>query len=212
MTFAELGLRERKRVATRNAIQRAVLTLAQERGYESVTVEEISHSAGISPRTFFNYFPTKEAAIVGDMPRLPPAEEIDAFVNGGATQTILDGIRDLLAGTADNEAKAEERDIHRLRRTVLKENPHLFSLRMASMRQLESELISVVERRLVADDPRRAADAETLHSRARLITYVAFAGIKHAWSCWAEHGGTGPLSARLYESFAELQAIGKGEW
>lgn len=210
--MGELGLRERKRMATRVAIQRAVLMLAQERGYEGVTVEEISHEAGISPRTFFNYFPTKEAAVVGDVPRLPSAEAMDAFVHADGSQSVLDGIRDLLAGTADNEAKAEERDIHLLRRSLLKENPQLFSLRMASMRQLEADLVALVERRLVADDPRRAADPDTVHSRARLLTYVAFAGIRHAWSCWAEHGGSGSLSLRLHESFAQLQTIGRDDW
>lgn len=210
--MGELGLRERKRMATRVAIQRAVLMLARERGYEGVTVEEISHEAGISPRTFFNYFPTKEAAVVGDVPRLPSPEAMDAFVHADGTQSVLDGIRDLLAGTADNEAKAEERDIHLLRRSLLKENPQLFSLRMASMRQLEADLVALVERRLVADDPRRAADPETVHSRARLLTYVAFAGIRHAWSCWAEHGGSGSLSLRLHESFAQLQTIGRDDW
>jgi len=208
MTSDELGLRERKRIATRNAIQRAVLVLAQERGYEAVTVEEISNAADISPRTFFNYFPTKEAAIVGDVPRLPDSEMIDAFVHAGAEQTILDGIRDLLAEGADEGEHDEERDIHRMRRALLKDNPHLFSLRMVSMKQLESDLTAVIERRLVADDARRADDPEALHSRARLITYVAFAGIRHAWSCWAERGGNGALAARLRDSFAELQAIG----
>ena len=48
---APTGVRERKRIATRNAIQRAVLTLALDRGFDGVTVEEISHAAGVSPRS-----------------------------------------------------------------------------------------------------------------------------------------------------------------
>ena len=62
---APRGLRERKRRATRAAIERAAITLVQERGYDNITVAQISERAQVSQGTFFNYFPTKDAAIVG---------------------------------------------------------------------------------------------------------------------------------------------------
>ena len=204
----ELGLRERKRLATRRAIQRAVLTLSAEHGFDRVTVDEISHAAQISPRTFFNYFPSKEAAIIGDVPALPGDDALEAFVHGGTDETILDGIRDLLAEAADDTDDGEERDVHQLRRSLLKDNPQLFSLRMAGMKQLEADLAGVVRRRLALDVPELASDDGELEQRARLITFVAFAAIRHAWWCWAERGGTGPLSGRLRDSFAQLQALG----
>jgi AcrR family transcriptional regulator len=216
----ELGLRERKRIATRRAIQLAAVELASERGFDRVTIDEISHVANVSPRTFFNYFPSKESAIIGELPELPDEETIERFVSAGPREPILDGISTLLIAAidvgdlgdidpvdAENEP-ATMKELHVLRRALLKDNPELFALRMASMHKFEDALSSIVQRRLAHDDPALAQAGEALHQRARLVTYVAFAGMRHAWSCWADHGGVEPLADRLRSSFQQLSALG----
>ena len=213
---SELGLRERKRLATRRAIQLAALELASERGFDHVTVDEISHAANVSPRTFFNYFPSKESAIIGELPELPDEATVERFVAAGPEEPILQGMSRLLIAAIDgadlgdallHDRAASAQELHVLRRALLKDNPELFALRMATMHKFEEALSAVVQRRLAHDDPALARDDEALHQRARLVTYVAFAGMRHAWSCWADHGGVEPLSTVLLSSFEQLQGL-----
>ena len=204
MTTEGIGLRERKRLATRHAIQLACLTLVEGSGLDKVTVEQISSRADVSPRTFFNYFPTKEAALVGDPPALPSEDELEGFVAAGTGEGILAGIGVLLSRSA---AASEDKDIVNLRRRLLSKYPHLFAMRMSAVHQLEDQLAAVVSRRLTIDDPVLAADAAALAGRSRLIALVALAALRHAWSKWAGTGGGPGLPRRVRESFDELESV-----
>ena len=64
MLDEQLGLRERKKLATRAALGRAAWQLTIERGYAHARVEDIAAAAGVSARTFSNYFSSKEEALL----------------------------------------------------------------------------------------------------------------------------------------------------
>src|ERR1700674_2684666 len=61
-----LGLRDRKKIQTREAIRREAMRLIEENGYATTTVEQIADAAEVSPSTFFRYFPSKEMVLMAD--------------------------------------------------------------------------------------------------------------------------------------------------
>ena len=207
---AEPGLRERKRLATRRAIQLAALELVAEHGLGGVTVDEISRVADISPRTFFNYFPSKEEAVLGDPPKRPSDEAADRFIRGGTGDLFAD-LADLLIG-AWSETSIDL-DLATTRQRVVKQYPELFGLRLFTMRAFEKEVAEIVAARVANDRPELADEPATLHRMARFGTLVGMAAMRSAWHSWIEEPASAhedaaaALPKRIHESFDDLRAM-----
>lgn len=194
VTSPEPGLRERKRAATRLAIQRSALRVVRERGVEGATVDEMARLADVSPRTFFNYFPSKEDAILGDVPSLEGNPEVEWFVAdrgpilAGLGRVIADGSTRLLS---DPELIMERRALTRL-------YPELGVRRMANVHRFEQELTDICARRLRAEHPGMPDPAVV--DRARLVALTAFAFVRSAWFTWLEHPDASPGLHDLVEN------------
>jgi AcrR family transcriptional regulator len=61
-----LGLRDRKKIQTRDAVRREAMRLFEANGYANTTIEQIADAAEIAPSTFFRYFPTKESVLIAN--------------------------------------------------------------------------------------------------------------------------------------------------
>lgn len=112
-----LSLRERRRQETALSIQRATLELAVKSGLDNVTTDEIAAESGVSTRTFFNYYPNKEAAAIGHPPAFTEAQ-MDAL-RDGVGPLAIDLKQFLVSHIA---ALSERQDIIRMVGNVLRSN------------------------------------------------------------------------------------------
>ncbi|SFK54422.1 TetR/AcrR family transcriptional regulator [Geodermatophilus ruber] len=92
----DLGLRERKKSETRRRLTTAAQELVLAHGLDGITVEQICGRADVSLRTFFNYFESKELAVIGPEPPLGTPESRAGFLGGGPTGDLLADLLELL--------------------------------------------------------------------------------------------------------------------
>lgn len=136
----KVGVRERKARQTREAIHQAAWGLASEFGVAKVSVEAIAAGANVSTRTVFNYFATKEDAVLGTGEIVMPSEAVDEFLAG--TGPLVDDLADLLLAIA-RESRGDMAQVLAL----IDDNPSLFEHLHKDIRRLEAALSAVVERR-----------------------------------------------------------------
>ncbi|MBM0232159.1 TetR/AcrR family transcriptional regulator [Micromonospora sp. STR1_7] len=102
-------LRERKKQATREALQAAALRLALEHGPDNVRVDDIAEAAGVSPRTYNNYFPSREQAIVAAVTAERASRVAAAVAGRPADVGLADAVIDAVVGQyADSDDHAPE--------------------------------------------------------------------------------------------------------
>ena len=142
------GLRERKKAETRAALQDAALRLAARDGVDKVSIEAIAEAAGVSPRTFFNYFSSKEDAILGGAPS-DPSLLADLLRDRPADEAPLDALRVALKGSV--ERLEEDPDRWVLRRQLAQRHPELAGRYAARLAQVEQDLVVEIARRLDLD-------------------------------------------------------------
>ena len=142
----QMGLRERRRRQTSADIRDAAVRLARERGYDRVTIEEICVEAGISPRTFFNYFPNKESAIAYG-PSDIPTEMAGEFVAAGPAPypVVLAELIALAAHHLRDMPPAREQAAGMLE--LAKTTPAVLAAFLSDLERFQNQLADMVARR-----------------------------------------------------------------
>jgi AcrR family transcriptional regulator len=101
------GLRERKKQATREALREAALRLAVERGPDQVRVEDIAEAAGVSPRTYNNYFASRDQAIVAAITADREARIAAAVAGRPAGARLADAVTEAVIEQYTNTGERE---------------------------------------------------------------------------------------------------------
>ena len=138
------GLRERKKLATRLALHEAALRLVAERGRDQVSVDLIADRAGVSPRTFFNYFVSKDDAIVGLDPD-HATRQAAALLARPAGESAVEAMRAVARAQAVEMAEAPQ--LWTLRLQVVETDPILAGRLAAAFSESDRVLATAIAER-----------------------------------------------------------------
>jgi AcrR family transcriptional regulator len=197
------GRRDRKKSVTRKAIRAAALQLVDERGFAHVTVEDIAALADIAPRTFFNYFASKESAVVGgDSDRVEAIRT--SLLGRPLSESPLQALRNALVEYATTlEAEFDERGEAQSSWfkvfQIVRKDPDLLGAYAAHVADVERQVSLAVAERLGVDpvsDPFPA-----------LLTATLLAATRVASLHWSADGGVDSL-ARLTAVAIDTLAAG----
>ena len=191
---AVLGLRERKKLKTRQSLRREAYRLFAEQGYEATSVDQIAAAAEVSPSTFFRYFPTKEDVVLSDEydPMLA-----DVLRSRPADESIVDSVRYALTDPLSRQLADDREDL--LFRTRL-----TFTVPALRARSLEDQLSSQTGiAAMIAERTGRDPDELEVKCAAAAIIAVATAVVWH----WVEGGGEDDLVA-LYDHHLGMLSSG----
>ncbi|MFF7796119.1 TetR/AcrR family transcriptional regulator [Streptomyces olivaceus] len=180
------GLREQKKRATRAALAEAAVHLAAEHGADKVTVEAISAAAGVSVRTFFNYFDSRDDAFVV-IDEDAGARMRRAVLDAPAELSPLEVLREAMA--AELAEVEQQHELWRLHAEVLHASPHLLARGLGAHMAAEADLAAAIAERLRGAD--RAGGADGAGPRTglypRLLAAVAGAAVRTSVDHWSAH-------------------------
>src|SRR5688500_7197588 len=159
------GLRERKKQRTREQIVEAALRLFAERGFHATTIADIASAAEVAPRTFFAYFPSKEAVVFHNLDR-----DLDGLASALRDrlpgETAFDALRRWLDAMFDQWMAEEDEAL--LRKRLCREDAGLNNFQGGVMARINELLLAAI-----ADDLGEPQDA----LRPRLVAAAAMAAL-----------------------------------
>jgi AcrR family transcriptional regulator len=172
MTQGATGLRERRAEQTAHGLSTTARRLAAEHGLGGFTVEQACAEVGVSRRTFFNYFASKEDAVLGRSIRRGDDDAVTTFLAGGTavgalSATLLDDLVALYA--ARWEALGFTRDTMAEVRAALEREPRLLSRLLEGAKEDQAADVALVARRegLAPDDVRAATAVHLIGALAK---------------------------------------------
>ncbi|MEV4475508.1 TetR/AcrR family transcriptional regulator [Nonomuraea salmonea] len=148
------GLREQKKQATRQALREAALRLALERGPDDVRVDDIAEAAGVSPRTYNNYFASREQAIVAAVTAEREIRVAQAVAARPPSARLAEAVIDAVV-----EQYADPGEQHAAALLMITTRPALREAFVAAPASMELPLAEAIAPRVVGEDTARVLAA-----------------------------------------------------
>ena len=155
-----VGLRERKKTETRAALSAAALRLALEKGVDDVRVDEIAEAANVSPRTYNNYFASREHAIVAGITASRALQVADALRSRPSSEPLVDSI---IAAFAEQYREPPTEAL-----ALINSTPALREAYLDSVTSVEPPIATVIAERLGKDPLGAEVLAAAVSAAARL--------------------------------------------
>jgi AcrR family transcriptional regulator len=192
-----LGLRDRKRLETRLRIETAAVEIVTAEGLDGATIDMISERAEISPRTFFNYFDSKEDAILG----IHEVGEVERAIAAGISASESDDVVTAIVSTMLEIVGpvAARAQLKAQRMLLIKDNPRLLSRQIHQFTQLNSTMSAAVVEFLTQREAALPRDPEHV---AEIAVATCIASVRIAVKEWVANGATADIDT-MY-----LRAIG----
>ena len=193
------GLRERKKRATREMLSLAAVRLVSERGLDNVRNEDIAAEAGVSPRTFGNYFSSKYQALAArnvDRARQAAAALRSRPAGEPLWEAIVQATLSPLAGAARAPRTPQPDVLAGLRR--LNDEPALLGEMLRAGVQADSELAGAVAERTGTDVERDLYP--------RLVAAAVTSAVHVATDQWLRADPPVPLVPLLAQALRQLAA------
>jgi AcrR family transcriptional regulator len=171
-----VGLRERKKAATRRALHEAALRLVAERGIDQVTVEAIADAAMVSRRTFSNYFSSKEEALFHGH-RAWVRRLLELVHARPASEGPWEALR---RATDRLSAESDDMDLQTIAaRRLLRNHPSLIAH--------QSAVYAAIERDLAAELASRMAEHPDTPLRSRVLAATFLTTVRVTAQHWIDH-------------------------
>jgi len=190
------GLRSVTRASVRDHVAEQALKLFDERGFDQTTVDDIAAAVGMSARSFFRYFPTKEDVVIGD-PAPFGLMVRDSAADRPDDEPVWQVLRRAFAPVETNTSVATAAGLRTMR--VMMSTASLRARNLEKHIAWAAYLEPVIVARLDGpEDGRRF--------RAQTMIHAALACLDVALAEWTRRDGATPVGQLLDETFATARA------
>jgi AcrR family transcriptional regulator len=199
MTEAKpLPIRERTRRLAQTELTSVAQGLFLAQGYEGTTVEQIAAAAGMSKRTFFRYFPSKDDLVIGkyDLFADRMAEAMDERPDDEPVWLSLRRVFDI---TLDYVDDPHQRARNAAMEQIVQSTPQLHARYLEKMQRVQQLLIDRVAVRL------KGNDAESSDPEPAAIVGAAFACMQAAHQAWSASDRSEPFAGYLDKAMNALK-------